>query len=280
MRPLSRLRGFVVEQFNIRMTETHTPEIYSYSLIDSQFDFNNLGPRFRRSQDGPEEEFVRGFLANLKTTGRQDLQLTVFKEPRIESGSPDLVGVIWRPSIAEKWTPARLELGRYDIRLMHYFFDTGCSELSKVEKLFGPRAKQSVCKLEAADMVQLRGQRISPRPLKKMYAVKHIFAIEAKMNGWRAALKQAFLNRWFATSSYVLLSHVPSNSNVTTEAQSLGVDIWSSDNCVFNLNSHSAQSRPVSYTSWLFNEWSWRAWALPSPQDAKSEPSLDFLPIS
>jgi hypothetical protein len=253
------------------MTDSHLPETWSYNLVDSKFDFKDIGLRFRRSRSGPEEDFIRSFLAKLSSKGQPDLQLTFFKEPRLETGSPDLVGVIWHLPTAERWNENRVLLQRADLRVMHQIAHSGNIDSSSIESLFGNRAADSIERLKAAAMISVNRGIISSCPLSDLYAVRHIFAIEAKISAWRMALRQAFLNRWFATSSHVLLPQMPSNASMVSEARSLGVRVWGLGAIKLTLNLPSTTSKPVSYASWLFNEWAWKIWTQSSSRYAESK---------
>lgn len=256
------------------MTDRHLPDHWSYTLVDSQFDFRDIGLNLRRSRSGPEEDFIRSFLAKLRRTIQPDLQLTIFKEPHLETGSPDLVGVLWHLPTAERWNENRLSLQTSDFRVMHQLAHSGSIDTSSIETLFGNRAADSIERLKAAAMISDNRGVISTCPLDGLYAVRHIFAIEAKISAWRIALRQAFLNRWFATSSHVLLPRMPANSSMLSEARSLGVSVWSPDVTKLTLKVPSTTSSPVSYASWLFNEWAWKVWTKSSPAYAESKHSF------
>lgn len=252
------------------MADNRVPKMWQYTVLDSQARTGEIGIRFRQSRSGPEEDLVRDFLERFlerfTVKVRDGFQVTFFKEPQLESGAPDLVGVIWRTATAEKWNKARLLLQPFDIRVMHYLAQRENVDRVSLENLFDrTRLKHALAKLEAAEMVRQRRHTISPRPLSKLYAAKHIFAIEAKVTKWQDALNQASLNRWFATSSYILLPRIPLKSAVVSQAQSHGVGVWSSDGALFDANLPLANSSPVSYASWLFNEWAWRA-SIASPR--------------
>jgi len=241
------------------MTKSNLPENWSYNLVDSQFDFADSGLRFRQSRSGPEEEMIRSFLAKLNSRAEADVQLTIFKEPCIETGFPDLVGVSWHLPTAETWNKNRLLLKRADFRVLHRLLHFRDADHRTHLNLFDRRSWSSFQRLEAASMISLDNGDISVAPLSSLYAVRHIFAIEAKIGAWRKALHQAFLNRWFATSSHVLLPRMPSNTRVNSEAKFLGVGLWSLDFSKITIKLPQAQSDPVSYVSWLFNDWAWKA---------------------
>lgn len=243
-------------------------------ILDSKTNREGLGIPFRQARSGAEEDLVCLFLERFRVKVRSGFQVTFFKEPRIDSGFPDIVGVIWHKKTAEKWNATRMLLQRNDIRVMHYLSQCGTSNIQTLEQLFGKKLKDSVAKLEAAEMVRQRGKKIFPRSLSKLYATRHIFAIEAKISAWRMALDQAFLNRWFATTSYVLLPRIPAG-NIFFQAQALGVGVWSSDQTFLDVNSIALKPSPESYASWLFNEWAWKASLSSSQHYVKSELTMD-----
>lgn len=242
------------------MTNSHLPENWSYNLVDSRFDLADSGLRFRQSRSGPEEDLIRSFLGKLTIKAEPDVQLTIFKEPCIETGSPDLVGVIWHVPTAAKWNTSRLLLQRVDFRVLHQVASLEDGHSTTIPDISRRRSWASFERLEAASMISISRGEVSVPPLSSLYAVKHIFAIEAKISAWRSALRQAFLNRWFATSSHVLLPRMPSNATAISEARSLGVGLWGPEVSKLTLNLPKIASGPVSYASWLFNDWAWKAW--------------------
>jgi hypothetical protein len=202
---------------------------------------------------------VQTFLDSLHIKTPRGCSVTLFQEPRLDSGFPDLVVVVWHRATAEKWNPMRLHLQSTDIRVLHYLTTTGASKKTDVERFFGPKVADSLDKLEAAEMVRHTRQRYVARPLPKLYATRNIISVEAKVSEWRDALDQAFTNRWFASESVVLLPKVPRGSVLLSQAESLGVGVWSMDDvCCIDARNKDA-TPPASYASWLFNEWAWRA---------------------
>jgi hypothetical protein len=143
---------------------------------------------------------------------------------------------------------------------MHYITQMKNTKTASLENVFGSKVKESLARLAQAEMVQHCGSDFTAGPLSKLYATRHIIAIEAKMTGRRDALNQAFRNLWFATASYVLLPQIPRVTDLFAEADSLGVGIWSTESPSLDLRSLPFfEPSPISYVSWLFNEWAWRA---------------------
>jgi hypothetical protein len=236
----------------------HPPQHFAYDLIDSEVG-SDFGLTFRKSRSGPEEDLIVNFLSKLNSKSEPGIQLTIFKEPRLESGSPDLVGVFWDLPTAQQWNSNRTNLRRFDFRLLHQLSCWGKTDVGKIRDSFGRHATASLNRLEAASMVSVQRDQAKVRPIQKLYAVRHIFAIEAKVSDWRKAIRQAFLNSWFATSSHVLLPRMPSNVHALTEARSLGVRIWAPTVSKLILKPPMSYL-PISYASWLFNDWAWKHW--------------------
>jgi eukaryotic-like serine/threonine-protein kinase len=226
----------------VRNTDQHT-------VLDFRMANEDIGIQFRKSRSGPEEELVSLFLQRLKLKLHSGLSVTFFKEPRLESGFPDIVGVIWHKATAEKWNDSRKLLQNFDLRLMHYLSQHGTANVEFLQQIFGKNVKDSIDKLEASDMVRYKGVNVKSRPLSKLYATKHIFAIEAKINHWQTALNQAFLNRWFATSSYVLFPNTPSSKKLFSKAESFGVRVWNPNQNFLDSDYFSFDNLPESYGS-------------------------------
>lgn len=232
-------------------------------LLGSNTGANDIGVRFRQSKPGPEEELVKLFLTRFHIKIPTGFRVTLFKEPRLESGFPDLVAVIWHVPTTERWNDFRLMLANADLRVMHFIAQARSIKRRELQKLYGSRVTDVLSKLEAAEMIKIRGQTVIARPLSRLYATKHIIAIEAKITEWRGALDQAFLNQWFASASYVLLPRIPTGNILMAQADSLGVGIWSAEDTFLDARSLPSRQLPISYASWLFNEWAWRAFTSP-----------------
>ncbi|HMG11972.1 MAG TPA: hypothetical protein VK571_02265, partial [Gemmatimonadaceae bacterium] len=71
-------------------------------------------------------------------------------------------------------------------------------------------------------------------------------------------IDQAAANRWFASASYVLLPSFSSESSLVEEADACGVGIWVNGAPKPRLRQRYP-AQPLSYASWLLNDWVWRA---------------------
>jgi hypothetical protein len=183
--------------------------------------------------------------------------VTVFREPRVPSGFPDLVIVIWKESIARRWNSTRAALTPSDLRLMHFLGNEGSKSTEELRSFFSASVEDQLERLAVAAMVRNANGCWQALPLKTTFAASHIIAVEAKIGEWRAALEQAYLNTWFASESCVLVPRVPRNSELLREARELGVRVLAKESDCWDIRDR-IRSKPRSYVSWLFNDWAWR----------------------
>jgi len=229
------------------------------TVIDRESAQSPWGLSFRRRRLGPERELIDHFLNQNPITIPRGCRLTIFQEPRLESGFPDLVAVVWNEAIARAWSPARADLSPADIRLTHYLFHAGPCDDAQLRRLLLRNLTASIERLHSAGMIRSVGGRWSTRTRSRLFAARRIIAIEAKVGEWDAALRQAFLNTWFASESYVLVPRIPRTGRLLDEANLLGIGVWASAEKKARLPSSLRNPLPCSYASWLFNEWAWRA---------------------
>jgi hypothetical protein len=95
-------------------------------------------------------------------------------------------------------------------------------------------------------------------PVREAFAVREILAFEAKMSLTSHVIDQAAANRWFASASYVLLPSWSQESQLVEDADECGVGIWINGARRPKLRQPTT-AQPLSYASWLFNDWAWRA---------------------
>lgn len=212
--------------------------------------------RFREPRIGPEQSLIDWFLSEKRLVLRADHRIAVFREPAIESGAPDVVLVAWKPSIGLNWSSARTELTKSDLRLLHLLVQQGPQTTAALERLCRFPLATALTRLERAEVIRRRGRNWQARALRHIFAASQIIAIEAKMSNWRRGLEQAAINRWFASTSYLLMPRAPRNETFWSEATAAGVGVWTKDER-FQQTATSG-CLPCSYASWLFHEFAWR----------------------
>jgi hypothetical protein len=225
------------------------------TIVDCDSNPGRSGISFRKGRPGPEQNLVDWFLERNAVKPREGERLTVFREPRLPSGFPDIVAVIWKESVASRWRNDRRNITAHDLRLMQFLVTSGPSQLPQLRLLFGASIHRSLDRLERSHMVVLNRRQWRARALSRTFAIRRIVAIEAKVAEWRAALDQAFINTWFTPESYVLVPNVPKGVGLLETAVRHGIGVLSKEK--LGLVEHRV-TQPLSYASWLFNEWTWR----------------------
>lgn len=227
-------------------------------FVDNDSAITDLGACFRRTRPGPELDLVKSFLRVMPIHIPRGCRATAFHEPRLESGFPDLVIVVWRERITHNWRSERISLKSHDLRLMHFLHKTRRAREDELVACFGRRAVESISRLYDSAMIRLVGSSWTPFALRGSFATSKIIAIEAKIGKWTKVLNQAHLNTWFASKSYVLVPHMPSPPQLA-EAKRLGIGVWSLDNQKIREVASESTQLPRSYASWVLNDWAWKS---------------------
>lgn len=214
----------------------------------------------RTATPGPELDIVRAFLDRGISGSTRDTAISVFCEPRLETGFPDIVVVHWSQRTADTWPACRADFTTDELRLLHFIAGARCVAREDLrDRSNGRKFQRALDRLAAARAVKISSRWVRGLPLCEIFAVRRIIAIEAKISSWRQGLRQAFINTWFASESYLLLPRVPNGSTVVDEAKQMGIGVVCSDRHLSAPELRPRRERlPKCYASWLFNEWAWR----------------------
>lgn len=225
-------------------------------IIDQPRTAARIGARLRKETSGPEADLLGEFLRNLQIDIPRGCQATIFREPHLECGVPDLVVAVWHVSTAEKWVADRSAVTVADLRLLQYLLWTEGDNESDLRAQF-KGAKSGLERLATARLVRRRSTMWIPMSLSTTFALRRLIAIEAKVADWVGVVEQAWRNTWFACESHVL---VPTGRAITHRAKPpRGVKVLTPERPVLEIRTRSRNVAPRSYASWLFNEWVWRA---------------------
>jgi hypothetical protein len=245
-----------VNEAHNREARNRTPRT-GLTVLDSNVALCDAGLSFRRSRSGPEQELVDWFLEQDVVRPGRGERVTIFREPRLASGFPDIVAVVWKESVTSRWNTARRDLTANDLRVVHHLALSGPQGAGALTLLFRSQVERSLERLLLAGMAHYSSGHWQARPLSKIFAARRIVAVEAKVGDWRAALDQAFINTWFTPESYILIPTLPQKTLLAT-ANQRGIGLLCKERPAWNFAPHAAKA-PRSYASWLFNEWAWKA---------------------
>ena len=228
-------------------------------FLDQATGSDGLGLRFRAAMSGPEQVLVEAFLEAAKTRLAPGRSLTVFAQPAIETGFPDLVAVVWRSETARGWSAERERLRAMDLRLLHLLSTNGALELAFLRALFQRGLHGMLARLEEAGVVAVGKSKCRARSSSSIFAVDRIIAVEAKVSATQRALEQAGANTWYSSESHALLPRPRAGERMKRMASALGVGVIGFENDrVAQVHDAAIRAVPLSYGSWLFNEWTWR----------------------
>lgn len=218
-----------------------------------------IGLRARTPRPGPEADLVNHFIESGVRQFHPSVHVTVFLEPWLDGGCPDIVIVHWAASAYREWKHERHGLNLSDIRLLHHLFMVGESTKNEVAHtlgLLGARLEASTEALDNAGLIRSRGGRLSALAPERVFGVRRIVAVEAKMSDWAAGLLQACRNRWFASESLVLVPLKEAPEGLKRQAKAWGVGVLGRRGQKFvRFVQPERAAMPCSYVSWLFNEW-------------------------
>lgn len=234
-------------------------ESMNVALLDNNSRIDGLSASFRQHAGGAECKLIDWFLEQDAIRPPRGCRTTLFREPRLESGFPDLVAVIWHEATAREWSDARASLTSAEMRILHFLVHRGPCTEAELSAIFVRQLSSRLERLlDAATVRRTRSHWIA-RPLSKIFAVRRLVAIEAKLSRWTDVLQQAQLNTWFASESYVLVPKLPKSESFYDSARSHGIGIWTQESGEVYSAAQDATGLPRSYASWLFNEWAWQA---------------------
>lgn len=226
-------------------------------------------PRSRARRAGPEQDLLSAALRTLSQRYSKHSPL-VFLEPELPTGFPDAIMAYPSRYFMDSKCTARMQLTPRHLRLLHHIYaerGTSVRELMVSLQWTERRICNTIADLTEAGFLRTRGARVTANSLRNIFALKKIVAIEAKINNWRGALEQAIGNTWFASESYVLLPERPHLQKVIAEAEGYGVGVLSCNGNDTRTLLRAAKRRlPLSYGSWLINEWTIQRLQAPQEQ--------------
>ena len=217
----------------------------------------NMGYLARKSVKGPEQRLIKEFSKGILSNNKSDV--AVFWEPLMDTGYPDLIFAYYNPNVFEYWHESRSTLTVTDIKVLYYLYRVDGATSDTIEAVLGMSGKKllfSIERLLDCKMIRRYAKQWTPYSIEKRYAIKNIVAYEAKMSNWQSAFRQAEMNKWFASESFVVSPVKQPTQRIVNKSIKIGVGIYSYNKGEAECISQAQRfDLPSCYASWLFNEW-------------------------
>ena len=151
-------------------------------------------------------------------------------------------------------------LSATDVKMLYYIQTHGRINIMDLHDKLGypiDLVNKSVSKLGLCKLVNAYSKDNIARPvsLQSYCRIKSIIAIEAKVDKWSEAIRQAGNNVWFSTESYILMDKESCSDSVFDYCRQMGVGIILANRRAKTILESKHRNFPVSYASLQFNEW-------------------------
>ena len=199
------------------------------------------------------EYYCNTFIRNNKKTC-----LTVFVEPRIDSGFPDIVFASYLPSIVDNWSENRETLSVFDLKLLSFLCTADDISGSRIISTLGFPEKQTLTSLERlmdARLISYRSHSWRVREIRSIFSITKLIAVEAKLTDISKVVEQTHINTRFASQSYALTSSAHPQIETVKTFKRFGLGLYGKDLQFKRLVEAKQYALPSSYLSFQFNEW-------------------------
>ena len=227
------------------------------------FDHNikDIGLYTRPSTQGDEldlvEDFIEYYIHNFLKSNKTN-NLAIFVEPKVASGFPDIVFASYSPKILENWSEQRENLETNDLKVLSQLLMTkGSTGSELITRLKMPEKDtiQAIEKLLDAHMIIRDHGLWKPVDIKKIYNIKKLISVEAKMTDIKKVAEQSLINTWFASQTYALTSTSNPQSSTIKKFERQGTGLYCKKRSFRKIVEAKKLASPSSYQSLQFNEW-------------------------
>lgn len=221
----------------------------------------NIGLATRTVTEGEEQDLVKSFIdyyIHIFLKNNKVNNLAVFIEPQVASGFPDIVFASYSTRIMDNWSKERDRLDISDFKVLSYLIMSGGCSGDNLIGWLGMDEKvilETLEKLLDAKMVCCSKGVWKPVDLKKIYHIKKLVSVEAKMSDIRKVAEQTLINTWFASQSYALVNSANPQNNTINNFLKQGTGLYCKQKGFKKIVEAQKLKLPSSYLSLQFNEW-------------------------
>lgn len=220
-----------------------------------------IGLFVRNATRGEEYNMVLNFIdyyCRLFLRNNKRNNLAVFIEPKIASGFPDIVFASYSPQIVDSWTQQRQKLTTNELKVLSYLLQTGGLSGEEIISALQIPEKQTIVSLEKlmdANLASYKRSLWRAKGKSTVCSITKLVSVEAKMGDMSRVLGQAFLNTWFASHSFALISSSKPQPETVDMFFRHGIGLYCKGNIFRKVTDAKRQIFPLSYQSLMFNEW-------------------------
>ncbi len=222
----------------------------------------NINYIARTSTAGKELDMVSKYITYLidKYKKLKRKKAAIFVEPQLDTGYPDIVVLEFYSVPQKKWVTIRNNLNVTDLKILYYIQTQSYSKLSDLQNILGfskEVLQKSVSRLHKSGLIHYYQRCASVRSisLKSYCRISKVISIEAKIDKWNEAIRQAENNIWFSTESYILMNKDACSESIRVSCRKKGIGIILVNGEVKTVLASKQRRFPVSYASLQFNEW-------------------------
>ena len=221
-----------------------------------------IGYVCRTNTPGPELDMVKQYILYLikKYKKLRKKSVAIFIEPQIDTGYPDIVIVEFFSFPNLQWERVRSKLTISDIKILYYIQSIGNVTIEQISSMLGyslDTVTKAVKRLSESKLIYSSKNKNTIRKVKlsSYCRINSIIAVEAKVDKWKEALRQASNNIWFSTESYILMKRDTYSHNIIESCKEKGIGIIMVNGKIKTKLFSEKRKFPVSYASLQFNEW-------------------------
>lgn len=217
----------------------------------------------RKATAGPELNLVNNFIDYkmecFSKTKNSDLKLAIFCEPQIDNAFPDIIFAEFNEMNFKSWNQHRKNITNQDLKILyHLYYSKGLASEDIVKQLGVSYATllKSIERLIDCKFIARIDGLWCINSEENCFSVTKIETIEAKINQWEVALKQALNNVRFSSESYVLSELMTKpTANTMGKFANYGIGVYlKNPSGIKRIHKAKHSSIPNSYTSLLIGE--------------------------
>lgn len=222
----------------------------------------NIGYVSRTITQGEEFDMVNKYVEYIKKKycKLKKKKIAIFIEPQIDTGYPDIVIVEYYNTSNKEWNKKREKLSINDLKILFQIQQQKNTTTNYLSELLGfsiEEVQKSTYNLSQCGLIHFSQKQNCVRNI-QLHAYCHInkiISIEAKIDKWSEAIRQAVKNIWFSTESYILMNKDSCNDAIIKKCEDNGIGIILLNGKIHTILKSEQRDFPVSYLSLLFNEW-------------------------